>query len=194
MQLEWKQHAHLPFSAAAIFLVLPAAANAQDAAQWVGPYAGLAAATNSGDMLYNDGGAYDLDGNNAGLIFGYNVAQGPWVFGAELAYSKGRVEEVGNPDFAYESWTDLKARAGYAFDNVLVYGTLGATFSTWDEGGDSFDGDGLLIGIGVDYLVSPSFFVGSEFLVRDMKSDWNASGDTLDADVNTFGIRAGMKF
>lgn len=174
--------------------VMASAAAAQDASQWNGPYFGLTAASNSGDMEYNDGGQYDLDGNNVGLILGYNFAQGPWVLGAEFVYSNGRVEEVGNTNFAYESWSDLKARGGYAFDNVLVYGTLGATFSTWDEGGNSFDGTGILYGIGVDYLVSPRFFVGGEFLVRDMESDWNSSGDTLDADVNTLALRVGMKF
>jgi outer membrane immunogenic protein len=178
---------------AASFLA-PVCATAQDAGNWSGAYAGLTASSNSGDMLYNDGGAYDLDGNNVGLMFGYNHPLGPWVVGGELVYSKGRVEEVGNTSFAYESWTDIKARAGYAFDNALIYGTLGTTFSTWDEGGSSFDGDGVLYGVGVDYLVSPRFFVGAEYLVRDLKSDWNATGDTLDADVTTLAVRAAMKF
>lgn len=178
----------------ALALCLPAAAHAQDAGQWTGPYVGLTTASNSGDMLYDDGGAYDLDGNNAGLILGYNFAQGPWVYGAEFVYSKGRVEEVGNTNFAYESWSDLKARGGYAFDSVLVYGTLGTTFSTWDEGGNSFDGTGILYGVGVDYLVAPRFFVGAEYLVRDMESDWNDSGSTLDADVTSLALRIGLKF
>jgi outer membrane immunogenic protein len=183
-----------PSLIASSLLLLPVIAQAQDASQWSGMYVGVASASNSGDMVYSDGGEFDLDGNNAGVILGYNHALGPWVVGGELAYSKGRVEEVGNTDFAYESWTDLKARGGYAFGSVLVYGTLGATFSTWDEGGNSFDGNGTLYGLGVDVLVSPNFVVGAEYLTRDMTSDWNNTGGTLDADVNTFTVRAAYKF
>ena len=171
-------------------------ASAQDAAQWVGPYAGLTYATNQGDMLYNDGGAFDLDGNTTGLILGYNFAtQGPWVFGAEIAYSGSRIEEVGNPAFGFESALDLKARAGYAVGNALVYGTLGATFTTWDEGSNGpFSGNGVLYGLGVDYHISPSFFVGAEVARRSITSDWNISGDTLDADLTTLSLRAGVTF
>ncbi len=181
-------------NSAAIVLALASTGNAQDASQWAGVYAGLTTASNSGDMTYDPGNNYDLDGNNAGVILGYNFARGPWVFGGEFAYFKGRVQEVGNPNFGYESWSDLKARGGYAFNNVLVYGTLGTTFSTWDESGFSGDGTGLLYGVGAEYLVTSHFFVGAEYLVRDMKSDWNSSGEELEADVNTIALRVGMKF
>lgn len=171
------------------------ASQAQDAGQWAGFYAGLTASSNKGDMVYDDGGIYDLDGTTSGLMLGYNYATGPWVIGAELAYAKGRVEEVGNTNFAFESSLDLKGRAGYAISNVLLYGTLGGTFTKWDEGGNGpFDGDGLLLGVGVDYLVSPQFFIGAEYVVRDVTSDWNSLGSTLDANVNTVSLRAGLKF
>lgn len=167
----------------------------QDAGQWNGAYGGLTFSKTTGDMLYDNGGVYDLDGRSTSAILGYNYATGAWVFGGELAYSSGRIEEVGNTAFGFESWFDVKARVGYAMDSLLVYGTLGGTFTQWDEGGGApFDGDGTVYGVGVDYLVSPSFFVGAEYLVRNVTSDWNTSGSTLDADMNTLSLRAGIKF
>lgn len=170
------------------------AVQAQDTGQWTGYYGGLTFSKTSGDMVYDDTSQYDLDGQSLGAIVGYNYATGSLVLGAELAYSKGRIEEVGNPFFGFESWVDLKARVGYSMDNVLVYGTLGGTFTTWDEGGNSFDGNGVVYGVGADYLVSPSLFVGAEYVVRDVTSDWNSGGNTLDADINTLSLRVGMKF
>ena len=167
---------------------------AQDAGKWTGAYGGLTFSKSSGDMIYDDGGVFDLDGQARGAVLGYNYANGAWVFGAELAYSKGRIEEVGNTDFGFESALDLKARAGYAMGNALFYGTLGATATQWDEGGSSFGGNGVLYGVGVDYLVSSNFFVGAEYVARNVTSDWNAGGSTLDADMNTLSFRAGIKF
>jgi outer membrane immunogenic protein len=171
-----------------------ASVQAQDGGQWGGAYGGLTFSKTSGDMIYDDGGVYDLDGQSTGALLGYNYSSGTWVFGAELAYSKGRIEEVGNTNFGFESALDLKARAGYEIGSALVYATVGRTVTQWDEGGLSFDGNGLLYGVGIDYLVSPSFFIGAEYVARDVTSDWNAIGSTLDANMNTLSLRAGIKF
>ena len=98
--------------------------------------------------------------------------------------------------FYFESFVDLKARAGYAMQNVLVYGTIGSTITKWNEGFvGGYAGNGVLYGVGVDYLVSPRFFVGAEYLVRDVKSEWNdAPVEYFDADVNTLTLRLGLKF
>lgn len=77
---------------------------------------------------------------------------------------------------------------------ALIYGTIGATLTEWQEGpgNGGYDGNGFLYGVGVDYLVSPQFFIGAEYLVRDVESDW--TGGTFDADLDTLTLRAGMKF
>ena len=51
-----------------------------------------------------------------------------------------------------------------------------------------------LYGVGVDYLVSPTIFLGGEYVIRDIESDWNTDGDTLDADLGSLSLRLGMKF
>jgi outer membrane immunogenic protein len=167
---------------------------AQDGSAWDGAYGGITGSSHSGDMLYDDGGAFDLDGNSVGLIVGYNLSNGPLVYGGELSYSDGDVEEVGNPGFLFTSFLDFKARVGYSAGNALIYGTVGATASRWTESDESFGGRGFLYGIGVDYLVSPTIFLGGEYVIRDIENDWNTDGDTLDADLGTLSLRLGMKF
>lgn len=176
-------------------LVAASQAAAQDASSWDGTYAGLIASTNSGDMIYDDGGPYDLNGSMVGLMLGYNRSNGPWVLGGEISYQKGEVQEVGNPGFLFTSFLDLRGRAGYSFGDALVYGTLGATFSQWDESSTrGLDGAGVLFGLGVDYQVTPRMFIGGEYTRRSITSDWSTGGDTLDADIDTLSIRAGLKF
>ena len=43
--------------------------------------------------------------------------------------------------------------------------------------------------------MSPRFFVGAEYLVRAVTSDWNNNpGDYFDAKFNTLTLRVGRKF
>jgi outer membrane immunogenic protein len=181
-----------------VFGLVTTAANAQDAGSWAGMYGGLSYTTGNAHQVYDSGPSYDLDGQGLGLMIGYNYATGPWVIGGELAYNKAKIGETpaGIEDLTFTSFLDIKARAGYAVNQFLVYGTIGATFSVWKEEVDegNFNGDGLSYGVGVDYLVSPRVFVGAEYLVRDVTSDWNISGGTFDADVETLTLRVGMKF
>jgi len=187
----------ISFTIAALLLVFPVTATAQDASQWAGAYGGLTYSTGTGHRVYDFGPtSFDLEGVGPGIILGYNIATGPWVLGGELAYSAADIGELVDEDYTFTSFLDLKARAGYAMDNVLFYGTVGATFTEWQEdaGFGGHEGNGFLYGVGVDYLVSTNFFIGAEYLVRDVTSDWNNSGGTFDADVNTFTLRVGMTF
>ena len=189
---------------AALLLTLPAVANAQDASQWSGAYGGVLGSMYSGDMQYDaEANTRPMDGNTFGLFLGYNYATGPWVIGAELAATKGAITTDDGPGWQFDYMVDLKARAGHAAGNVLVYGTLGGTMTQFTEDGSPppgviDSGSGFLYGVGVDYQISPSFFVGAEYVARDLRAKWNNSdGDLdgdLDADLNTISLRAGLKF
>ena len=180
---------------AAVFCVVGAEnAAAQDASQWSGAYVGLTYAKGNLDQEYDDGGLFDLEGNGPGLVLGYNHGMGPWVFGGELAYSRVEIGQTDGDPFYFTSFLDLKARGGYAVDNLLLYATIGKTFSKWNESTERFSGDGLLYGVGVDYMISSHFVVGGEYVMRDIQSEWNTSGDTFDADGGTLSVRASYKF
>jgi opacity protein-like surface antigen len=80
---------------------------AQDAAQWAGAYAGLTYSTGDAFQTYDTVVSYDLEGDGAGLILGYNLTSGPWVYGAELAYSRPKIAELPpNTDYTFSHfWT-----------------------------------------------------------------------------------------
>jgi outer membrane immunogenic protein len=169
----------------------------QEASQWSGAYAGLALSRHNGDMIYEDspGDVVGLRGDTRGVILGYGVARGAWIFGGELAWSKGEVNNDYGAEFGYRKMLDVKARAGYAFDNLLVYGTVGISDTRWNEfSGPENQGRGLLLGAGVDYLVTRNLFVGAEVVTRDLRSDYNGTTDEVRADLNTLTLRLGLKF
>jgi outer membrane immunogenic protein len=111
---------------------------------WTGPYVGahVGYLTDRSDYSSNFGalgagpsGSIDLDGVFGGPQAGYNFQVGPFVFGAEADFSVADVNGTAVPDptslspsqlKANIDWTStLRARAGYAWDNFLFYGTGG---------------------------------------------------------------------
>jgi outer membrane immunogenic protein len=94
------------------------------------------------------------------------------------------------PEYNFNTLIDLKARAGYAAGNILVYGLVGAASATWTDNGNEDNGDGFLYGLGIDYLGSSNVFVGAEYVVRAITVD----ASPFDADVETISLRAGIKF
>lgn len=162
------------------------------APSWGGFYAGLSAGKASGDHTYNelwDGGQFDLDGNVFGAFVGYKYDMQPFVLGVELAAVKGPIEETDDADYKFDHVIDLKASAGYSFGKLLVSGIVGYSTAKWDEGGTSSStADGMSYGLGADYLITDNFFVGAEYLKRNLDTD------DFDGDVDTLQARIGYKF
>ncbi|MCB6176661.1 porin family protein [Rhodobacter sp. Har01] len=179
----------------AVFLASGTAAQAQDASAWAGPYVGLQAGIGNGSQDYGGGTTYDIEGNGYGVFGGYMMATGAWAYGVELSYAKTDYSEVDGtdefPDYNFNHTFDVKMRGGYAVNQALIYGVLGYGWSEWEEGDptDTYDVDGLLVGLGADMIVSDSVFLGAEILQRGMDGDY-----PFEADVTTFGLRLGMTF
>lgn len=181
---------------------LPMTAQAQDASIWAGFNAGLQASIGDGSQEYSSG-PYDLEGNGYGLFAGYLWATGSWAYGVELAYAKAEFYEVDvdtgrkYKECDFNDTLDLKARAGYAIDQALVYGVLGYGFSEWDQCAGPLSGlydvEGVIVGAGVDYRLSDRFFVGGEILHRVMDLTIDPS-TSFDADLTTVTLRAGIRF
>lgn len=172
-------------------------AQAQGAGIWSGFCAGLTYSDGSAFQQYDTSNTSDLEGNGAGVMLGDNPASGLWVFGGELAYSKTKLAEL-RPDtqYAFTPFQDLKARAGYAAGDALIYGAPGTTFTKWQEGTGNgrYGGDGQLYGIGLDYKAPPEVFVGAEYLRRNVTSEWTTAGDMFDVDPSTLTLRDGLSF
>src|ERR1035437_7148679 len=93
---------------------------------WAGPYLGANLGYAWGSV---DNNPTKPSGFAGGVQGGYNWQTGPWVFGIE-----GDIEATGAEDtFALwkfsNPWFDtVRGRAGYAFSNILFYGTGGLAF------------------------------------------------------------------
>lgn len=143
-----------------------------NAYSWAGPYLG-------GNIGYEWG---SVDNNPAkpsgfvgGVQAGYNFQNGPWVFGVE-----GDIQAAGADDtfapwkFSNPWFGTLRGRAGYAFSNVLFYGTAGLAFGElraqtfgWTE---SHTTAGWTIGAGAEVGFAPNWSAKLEYLYIDLST------------------------
>ncbi|MGY4629518.1 outer membrane protein [Bradyrhizobium sp. USDA 4486] len=143
-----------------------------NAYSWAGPYLG-------GNIGYEWG---SVDNNPAkpsgfvgGVQAGYNFQNGPWVFGVE-----GDIQAAGADDtfapwkFSNPWFGTLRGRAGYAFSNVLFYGTAGLAFGElraqtfgWTE---SHTSAGWTIGAGAEVGLAPNWSAKLEYLYIDLST------------------------
>ena len=181
---------------------------------WSGPYAGVLAAmgTATQDYTYDgeimtsavamNGAREDLEGNMYGVFAGYNIQNNGFVFGVEGAYSMGSIGRSENLDGEWgeelTSVIDLKARAGVAAGDALIYGFVGWSMGdfrmyaepSYDE---TISVDGLNYGVGVDMFVTDRVFVGAEYIMRDLSGE-SGVNETVDLAVQAVQVRLGMNF
>ena len=143
-----------------------------NAYSWAGPYLG-------GNIGYEWGSVDNNPAKPSGFIggvqAGYNFQNGPWVFGVE-----GDIQAAGADDtfapwkFSNPWFGTLRGRAGYAFSNVLFYGTAGLAFGElrgqtfgWSE---SHTTAGWTIGAGAELGLTPNWSVKLEYLYMDLST------------------------
>ena len=129
----------------------------------------------------------------ASLNLGYNIQVGNIVTGVEAdlgwtsARARGSEFVSGEYNFIrvdYSTLGSLRARLGYAFDRVLVYGTGGLAIANIKSVGDhqylpgatTYDGiathngirTGWIIGGGLEYAVTQNYSLKAEALYQDL--------------------------
>jgi outer membrane immunogenic protein len=139
---------------------------------WAGPYLG-------GNLGYEWGSVNNNPAKPSGFVggvqAGYNFQNGPWVFGVE-----GDIQAAGADDtfapwkFSNPWFGTLRGRAGYAFSNVLFYGTAGLAFGElraqtfgWTE---SHTSAGWTIGAGAEVMFAPNWSAKLEYLYIDLST------------------------
>lgn len=185
----------------ALAIPFAALASSASAADWSGFYTGGATNTNTGDYhvfgtnpVFTDP-TYGLSGSMTSIFGGFNVDNGPLVFGFEAATTvSGTTPSTTAPLTDYlTTVTDFKARAGYEMGNALIYGTAGYSFGNFELPSYSTAVSGFSYGVGVDFLVTLNFFVGVEYLSRNMFGVV-LTPDELEVNLDSISIRAGMLF
>jgi len=141
-----------------------------NAYSWAGPYLG-------GNLGYEWGTVTNNPTKPSGLVGGvqggYNFQNGAWVFGVE-----GDLEATGADDtfapwkFSNPWFGTLRGRAGYAFNNILFYGTAGLAFG--ELSGETFGfseshtSAGWTLGAGAEFGVAQNWTAKIEYLFVDL--------------------------
>jgi len=183
---------------------MPAAMAAPaEVTDWSGAYAGLAIGRTSGDFDdVTNGGTFDYDNGRAvGAFAGYNIQRGSLVYGGELSFGKVSDMALLGPtlggDDTVDSLLDLRGRVGFSLGRALIYGSIGyARANTTVNATDSVDLSGTSYGVGVDYRLGNSVFLGLDYVSRNVDGTDTNPSNTFDIDskIDTLSLRFGVKF
>jgi outer membrane immunogenic protein len=137
---------------------------------WAGPYLG-------GNLGYAwgsvDNNPTKPSGFAGGVQAGYNWQRGPWVFGVEGDIQVTGAEDTFAPwKFSNPWFGTLRGRAGYAFNNILFFGTAGLAFGelrgmTFGRS-ESHTTAGWTGGVGAELGLAPNWSAKIEYLYVDL--------------------------
>jgi outer membrane immunogenic protein len=125
---------------------------------YVGANAGFQWTSNVGGL--SGSGVTGGSGFTGGIQGGYNWQNGPWVYGVESDFNLSSTSGT-FADFQFSNpwFGTLRGRAGYALNNVFLYGTTGLAFgiSTVTRGGlsDTSLHAGWVVGAGAEFGLAP---------------------------------------
>jgi outer membrane immunogenic protein len=174
---------------------VPPADTYKPVANWQGPYAGVHLGGGVGRV-----GPTNTSGVLGGVQGGYNAQFDQVVVGGEADLTLSDVRNKSWSEKSRENWTGTaRARAGYAFGNVLAYGTGGlavGSHSYTNQYGkiDSTD-VGYVIGAGAEVQVQPNVTVRGEYLYYSFGgTDYPSSNGPVGVDTHTNVFRAGANY
>ncbi|MDE2380398.1 outer membrane protein [Bradyrhizobium sp.] len=143
-----------------------------NAYSWAGPYLGANLGYEWGSVSNNPTSPSGFVG---GVQAGYNFQNGPWVFGVE-----GDIQAAGADDtfapwkFSNPWFGTLRGRAGYALNNILLYGTAGLAFG--ELRGQTFGlteshtSVGWTVGAGAEVGITSNWSAKLEYLYYDLST------------------------
>ncbi len=166
-----------------------------NAYSWAGPYLGGHLGYDWGSVENNPTRPSGFEG---GVQGGYNWQGGPWVFGVE-----GDIQATGADDtfapwkFSNPWFGTVRGRAGYAFGNILFYGTGGLAFG--ELRGETFllsethTNFGWTAGVGAEFGFAQNWSAKVEYLYVDLaNSNFTITGVSNGYRFGT--IRAGVNY
>jgi outer membrane immunogenic protein len=141
-----------------------------NAYSWAGPYLG-------GNLGYAWGSVDNAipkpSGVQGGVQAGYNWQSGPLVFGIEGDLQATAADDTFAPwKFSNPWFGTVRGRVGYAFNNVLFYGTGGLAFG--ELRGETFGlseshtNAGWTAGVGAEFGFAPNWSAKVEYLFVDL--------------------------
>src|ERR1700730_13911392 len=144
-----------------------------NAFSWAGPYLG-------GNLGYNwgrvDNNPTKPSGVFGGLQGGYNWQSGALVFGVEGDLQVNGAEDTFAPwKFSNPWFGTVRGRVGYAFNNILFYGTARLAFGELRAEtfglSESHTNVGWTAGVGAEFGLVQNWTAKIEYLYVDLASD-----------------------
>jgi outer membrane immunogenic protein len=170
-------------------------------AGWTGPYIGVHAGYGWGSFDTSVPESLEPKGGFGGIQSGYNwQLSRNWVVGVEADSSWGSINQtVGATNVDIDATGTVRARLGYAMNNVLFYGTGGLAWAHADSVTAAAVRDqfylGWTAGVGVEYAFSPRWSAKLEYLYADYGTinDVNA-GAIFNASLDAHTVKIGLNY
>lgn len=150
---------------------------------WTGGYVGAQLGYGDVDVKNAPLGGSDP---TFGIHGGYMYDFGNFVIGGEADFDRARIGLGGGNRI--DNIGRLKLRAGFDAGDALIYGVGGAARATTNNLGNE---TGYLVGVGLDYMVTEQWSVGSEVLYHRFS---NFGNTTNDVEATTISLRASFRF
>ena len=137
---------------------------------WMGPYIGLNLGYQWGDVTHNPA---EPSGFAGGLQIGHNWQMGQFVYGLETDIQlSGADDKFAGWKFSNPWFGTARGRVGYAFNNVLLYGTGGLAFGSIKAEtfglSESHTSAGWTAGVGAEIALTRNWSAKVEYLYVDL--------------------------
>ncbi|AMN39910.1 outer membrane protein [Rhodoplanes sp. Z2-YC6860] len=164
---------------------------------WQGPYVGANLGYQWGSVS-NTG--TDPSGVMGGIQAGYNWQSGQFVFGGETDLQMSDADDrFAGWKFSNPWFGTLRGRAGYAMNNILLYGTAGLAYGTLRAESlslgvhDSRTSLGWAAGAGMEVALTGNWSARAEYLYVDLNSRTFAL-DGTDHGISSSMLRFGVNY
>jgi outer membrane immunogenic protein len=145
-------------------------------------------------------GDVDADGVDGGVYAGFDYQMGNFVLGAEGDLIVSGVDGEEGPLSLDQGLNgSLRARAGVALDQFLLYGTGGAALTEVELGrggaGDDATLWGWTVGAGAETMITDNITARVEYRYTDYEDETFSIGGppaSVESDLSTHSVRAGV--
>jgi outer membrane immunogenic protein len=162
---------------------------------WTGPYAGLNLGYQWAKVTNN---VTEPSGIAGGGQLGYNWQLGQFVFGLEPDIQASAADDTFAPyKFSNPWFGTLRARIGYAINNVMLYGTGGLAYGELKGEFFGLEEDKTLVGwtagAGIEYGFTQNWSAKLEYLYMDLASrTYSITG--VDNGLHSSFLRLGVNY
>lgn len=178
--------------------IAPAPVVSAPVANWSGFYIGALLGYTWGETDYAAGADPDIDGFDGGAYIGANYQWNQFVLGVEADALASGADGSSGGISAEQDWSaSLRARAGIALDQFLLYGTGGVAASGIEvsdaTGSDDNTHWGWTLGAGAEALLRDNVTARVEYRYTDYGGEtYTLGGSSGEADLETHSVRAGV--